>query len=101
DQPRNSPKGRQMLDRLMCGSIFAIAHRLMCKDENAGQLHESRKPNRRARVIAEDEKRRPECPDLGQRKSVYDRRHRMFADAEMKILPAWIIRLKISRAFES
>jgi hypothetical protein len=58
------------------------------EDENGGQLHQRREPDGGARVVAEDEERRAERPQLGQRQPVDDRRHGVLANAEMQVLPA-------------
>src|SRR6266436_9002531 len=50
------------------------------------------------RVVAEDEERRPERPQLRERHAVDRRRHRVLADAEMQILAARAPGLEVSRA---
>ena len=85
DQAGNGAQRDQLLDRLMRRSIFAIAHGIVRENENGRQLHERGEPNGRSGIVAEDEERRSEGPQLRKRQAVDDRRHRVLADAEMNI----------------
>src|SRR6516162_6451688 len=87
-----------MLYRLMSRAVFAVAHRVMCKNENGGQFHQSRQSDRRPRVVAKNEEGCSIRAQLGHRESVYNRTHCMLTDAEMEILTAQIIGLEVSRA---
>ena len=49
-----------MLDRLMRGSILAVAHGVVGEDEDGRQLHEGGEANGRPRVVAEYEEGRAE-----------------------------------------
>src|SRR5271168_4485091 len=62
------------------------------------QLHQRSQPQRRTRIVAEDEIRRAEGPQLRYRKAVGNRGHGVLADAKMQIPPAWALCLEISRA---
>jgi hypothetical protein len=52
-------RDRQPLDRLMCRTVLAAAHRVVGEDEHRRQLHQRGEPDRGARIVAEDEERRP------------------------------------------
>src|SRR5262245_33931200 len=79
-------------------TVFSIAHRLVRKHKKSGQFHERREPDRWSRVVAEDEEGRAEGPHFGQRESVHNRSHRVFANSEMQVLTTRAISLEISRA---
>ena len=100
DQPGNGAQRRELLDRLVGRAVFAVAHGVVGEDENRGQLHQGREPNGGPRVVAEDEEGRAEGPELRERESVDDRRHRVLADAEMQVLSAGTVGLEISRTLE-
>ena len=57
-----------MLDGLVRRAVFSVAHGVMREDEDGGQLHQGRQPDGGPRVIAEDEERRAEGPELRQRR---------------------------------
>ena len=50
-------------------SVFAVAHGIVGEHENRRQLHQGGEPDRRSRVIAEDEEGRAESAKLGQRRA--------------------------------
>ena len=87
-----------MLYRLMGRAVFAVAHRVVREDKDARDLHQSRKPDRRPRVVAKDEEGRPESAELGEREPVYSCSHRMLPNAEMQIFSRRVIGLEVSRA---
>ncbi len=87
-----------MLHRLVGRAVLTVTHGVVREDEESGQLHQGREAHGRARVVTEDEERRAEGTDLGQREPVHDRGHRVLADAEMQVLPAWVVGLEASRA---
>src|SRR4029077_20671821 len=89
-----------MLHRLMGRAILTIAHGVMSEHKQCGQFHQSREPDRRTKIIAEDEKRRAEWPHLGKRHSVRYGAHRVLSDAIMQILPAGTGGLELSSALE-
>ena len=88
-----------MFYRLMSRAVFAIAHRVVCENKNGRQFHQSRQPDRWPCIVAKDEEACPVRAQLGQGKAIYNRSHRMLADAEMEILPARVISLEVSCAF--
>src|SRR5438094_693122 len=87
-----------MLYRLMGRAVFAVAHRIVCEDKDARDLHQSRKPDRRPCVVAKDEEGRPESAELREREPVYSCSHRMLPNAEMQIFSRRVIGLEVSRA---
>jgi hypothetical protein len=64
------------------------------KDKGDRQLHDRRKPDRRAHIVGEDEEGGGEGLEVGQRHSVGDRAHRMLAHAEVNRAPARVVRLE-------
>ena len=96
DQPGHRPPGDQLLHGLVGRTVFAVAHGVVREDEERGQFHQRREPDRRPRVVAEDEKRGPERPDLRQRQPVDDRRHGVLADPEVKVSAARTLRLEVA-----
>ena len=100
DQARNGAQRDQLLDRLMRRTVLAVAHRVMGEDEDRRQLHQRGQPDGRPRIVAEDEERRAERPQLRQRKPVDDRRHGVLANAEMQIPAAGVVGLEIAGAGE-
>jgi len=100
DQPRNGAQREDLFDRLMCRTVFANADRIVGEHVDDGNLHDCRQPNRRAAVIAEDQEARAERADLGERKPIQHRAHRMFADPEVKIAAAVRAGLEVSSSFE-
>src|ERR1700752_4676960 len=81
----------------MSGTVFSVAHSVVRKDKNSGQLHQRREPDRGARVIAEDEEGRAEGPKFGQREAVHNGGHRVLANTQMQVLTAGTLSLEISR----
>ena len=65
--------------------ILAITHGVMGEHEDGRNLHERGEADRRPGIVAEDEERRAEGAQFRQRQTVDDCRHRMLANAEMKI----------------
>jgi hypothetical protein len=65
DQSRNRAQGSKVLHRLVGRTVLAITHCIMGKNEDRGQLHHCRQPNRRPCVIAEYEECRAKSPKLG------------------------------------
>src|SRR5262249_51248327 len=98
--PGDRAQRRQMLDRLMGRTVFAVAHRVVCENKYGREFHQSREPDRWPRIVAENEERRPESSELGEREPVHRCGHRMLADAEMQIFPCPVISLEVSRALE-
>ena len=96
DQPGHRPPGDQLLHGLVGRTVLAVAHGVVCEDEERGQLHQRREPDRRPRVVAEDEEGGPERPDLRQREPVDDRRHGVLADPEVKVSAAGTLRLEVA-----
>ena len=88
-----------MFYRLMSRAVFAVAHRVVCENKNRWQFHQSRQPDRWPCIVAKDEERCSVRAQLGQGKAIYNRTHRMLADAEMEILPARVISLEVSSPF--
>src|SRR4030095_7889313 len=86
-----------MLHRLVSGAILTIAHGVVREYEDGRELHQRRQPDGGARVVAEDEERRPEHAKLRERQTVDDRRHRMLTDPEMQVLTVRRLGLKASR----
>src|SRR5262249_29770358 len=87
-----------MFYRLMSWTVFAIAHRVVCENKNGGKLHQSRQPDCWPCIVAKDEERCSVRTQLGQRKAIYNRTHRVLADAEVQIFPCPVIGLEVSRA---
>src|SRR6266478_1028692 len=81
-------------------AVFAVAHCVVCEDENSWQLHQSRKPDGRTCVVAENEEGGAKRAQLRKRQSVHGRHHGVFSDAEMQVLSTPSSGLKISSAFE-
>ena len=88
-----------MLHGLVSRSIFSVTHRIVSEHEDRRQFHQGREPDRRPLVVAEDEERRAVRPDLREGQPVQDGAHRVFADAEVQILPSRAIRLEMAGAF--
>ena len=88
-----------MLDRLVGWAVLAIAHSIVGKNENSGQFHEGREPDRRADMITEYEKRCAESPELGKRQPVDDCSHRVFTDSKMDVLTAWSRCFQMARSW--
>ena len=59
-------EGRKLFDRLVGGTILAVAHGIVGEHEDRRQLHQRRQPDRRPRVITEDEERGAEGPQFRQ-----------------------------------
>src|SRR5882724_7781147 len=95
----NGAERQEVLHRLMRRTVLAVAHCLMREDKNGGQLHQSREPDGGSRVITKNEEGRAEWAQLREGESVYRRRHRVFAYAEMQVLSPRAIGLKMSCAF--
>ncbi len=89
-----------MLDRLVGRTVFSVAHGIVRKYKQSGQLHERRKPDRRSRVVAEDEEGRAKRAQFGQREAVHNGRHRVLADTEMQVLTVGAVRLEVSGSGE-
>src|SRR5262245_35286175 len=87
-----------MLDRLMSRAVFAVAHGVVGKNEERRQLHQSGEPDRRPRVVAEDEESRAESAELGKREAVNGCSHGVLADTEMQILPTRASGIEVARA---
>jgi hypothetical protein len=85
---RDGPASGEMLDRLMRRAIFAQPDRVVRENVQHRLVHDAGQTHRRAHVIREDEERSAVWPQSGQRQSIADRRHRMFANAKMKIASA-------------
>ena len=100
DETRNRAERCQVLDGLMGRAVLAVAHRVVREDEDRRQLHQRGEPDRRPRVVAEDEEGRAKRPQLRQRQPVHDRAHRVLADAEVQIPAAGAGGLEISGACE-
>src|SRR5436309_15248162 len=81
-------------------TVFSVPHGIVRKHENSGQFHERCEPDRRSRVVAEDEECCAESPEFGQRESVDNRGHRVLADTEMQVPSTGAVRLEISCARE-
>src|SRR5262245_4653677 len=81
-------------------TVFSVTHGVVCKHKQRGQFHERRKPDRRSGIVAEDEEGGAKRPQLGQRESIHNRRHRVLADTEMQVLPVVTFSLEISCASE-
>ena len=88
DESRHRAQRRELLDRLVRGPVLAVAHRVVGEDEQRRELHQRREPDRRPRVVAEDEEGRAEGPQLRERHAVHRGRHRVLADAEVQVLAA-------------
>ena len=89
-----------MLHRLMSRPIFAVAHGFMRENENGGQFHECRKPNRWARIITENEEGGAIGTELGKRHSIDDRGHGILANPEMEVLSSIAFGLEFTGALE-
>ena len=76
-----------MLYRLVSWTILTIPHSVVRKDKNRWQLHQSRQPDRRARVITENKEACAEGPEFRQRKSIHNSGHSMLANTEMQVPP--------------
>src|SRR5580700_12252002 len=81
--------------------IFAHSNRIMRKDVNDRELHDSPEPDRWLHVIGEDQETRAVRAQFRQREAVADRPHRVLADAEMKIAGAVVVALEITGSLES
>src|SRR5260370_1784091 len=88
-----------MLQGLVSRPVFSVAHRMVSEDENRGQFHQGRKPDRRSGVIAEDKESRDVGPDFRDGQPVEGGAHGVLPDAEVKIFSSRIIRLKVTGAF--
>src|SRR5882724_5324066 len=77
-------------------TVFAIAHGVMRKDKERGQLHERGQANCWSRVVAEYEEGRAKRPQLGQGHSVDGRGHGVLADSIVQVLSPIVVRLEIS-----
>jgi hypothetical protein len=83
---RNGAKRRQMLDRLVGGTVFAEADRVMRHDEDRADAHQRGQPHRRSRIVGEAEERARIGDDAAmQRHAVQRRRHAKLADAVVDI----------------
>src|SRR5215468_12193899 len=90
-----------MLDRLMGRAVFAIPHGVVGKNEDGRQLHQSGEPDRRPRVVTEDEESRAKSAELRKREPVNGCSHGVLADTEMQILSTRTAGLEVARAFVS
>src|SRR5215510_5319333 len=88
-----------MLDRLMGRAVFAIPHGVVGKNEDGRQLHQSGEPDRRPRVVTEDEESRAKSAELRKREPVNGCSHGVLADTEMQILATRTAGLEVARAF--
>src|SRR6267154_953615 len=84
-----------MLYRLVSRPVFSIAHRVVREHENGGQFHQRRQPDRRPRVVAEDEERRAVWSYLRAREPIQDGSHGVLTDAEVQVLSARVAGLKM------
>ena len=81
-----------MLNRLMCGPVFAQPDAVVSENKSDGQIHDRRHANRRTHVIGEDE----ECAAVRtqaamQCKPVEDAAHAMFTHAEVNVASGKIV----------
>ena len=90
----------QLLDRLVCGPVFADADGVMCEDVDDGQLHEGAQAEGAAHIVDEDQKAGAVGPDLYQAHAVHHGRHGVLANAEVEVARAVIFGRKISGAVE-
>src|SRR5215469_5288057 len=88
-----------MFYRLVSRAVLSVAHGVVSEDEEGGQLHQRREPNRRPCVIAKDKESRAKGSELRKREPVDNRPHSMLADAEMQVLSSGVICLEISCPF--
>src|SRR5262249_44369945 len=82
----------------MSRAVFAVAHGVVGKNEERRQLYQSGEPDRRPRVVAEDEESRAESTELGKREPVNGCSHGVLADTEMQILSTRTAGLEVARA---
>src|SRR5208337_2178979 len=85
-----------MLHRLMGWPVLAVTHGVVREDEDGRQLHQGREADGRPGIVAKDEKGGAKGSELGQRETVNNRSHRVFADPEMEVLPSRPTDLEIS-----
>src|ERR1051325_3024857 len=100
DEPGNCSQGSEVLDGLMGRAVFAVTHGIVREDEERWKLHKGGKPDRRTRVISEDEKCRPEAAELGKGHSVYNCAHGVLANSVMEISAARTGGLEMPRSLE-
>ena len=100
DEAGNGAQRYELLNGLMRRPILAITHGVMGEHEDGRNLHERGEPDRRPGIVAEDEERRAERPQFRQRQTVDDRRHRMLANAEMKIAASRSFGFEVSGTWE-
>ena len=90
---------RQLFDGLMGWAVLADSDRIVSKNINDRDFHQGAQPHRAPHVIDENKEPRAEGPYLHQAQSVQDGSHGVFADAEVKIASAVVLRLKVAGAF--
>src|SRR5258708_264474 len=95
--PRASPDAAAYLFRSSVGR-GCRDNGIMSKHKNRRQLHNRRESNSGPRIIAEDKKRRPESPDLGERHTIHNRSHGVLSNSVVQIFPPGRFSLEISRA---
>src|SRR5262249_53987087 len=80
-------------------TVFSVAHSVVSENEKCGQLHQGRESNSGPCVIAEDEERSAEGPELREREPVHNRSHSVLPDAVMQVFSFGTVGLEISGAF--
>ncbi len=98
---RDRAQRRELLDRLVRGSVLAEADRVVGVDIDRVLLHQRREPNRRAHVVREDQERRAVRDQrLAERHAVHHRAHAVLAHAEVHVAPLVAARLEVARALD-
>ena len=90
----------QLLDRLVRRPVLADADGVVGEDIGDGQVHERGEAHRVLHVIGEDEEGRAIGAQAAvQLDAVGDRRHRVFADAEVDVAPGIVLRGEVGALF--
>src|SRR5450631_1354455 len=80
--------------------VFADADGVVGKDVDYGDFHDGAEAHGRFAVVAENKEGRNERAQFGERQTVPDRAHGVFADTEMEVAPAAGLRLEIAHTIE-
>jgi hypothetical protein len=90
-----------MLHRLVGWPIFPNSDRIVGKDVDHRDFHQSAQPDCRAAIVTEDQESGSERSNLRQGQPIEDGAHSVLANTEVEIPPGRILRAEISGAFKS
>src|SRR5215813_14402780 len=88
-----------MFHRLVRWPIFPYSDRIMGEDMNHWNFHQGAQADRRAAVVAEDQKSRSKGSDFRQGQTIENSTHGVLANAKVEIPPGRILSAKIPGAF--